>query len=268
MTKKLHLVWILLFLNFCSGQTKLLSWNLENLGKSKSDTTIEFIAAMMNDYDVIAIQEVVAGHGGPQAVARIAAALNRKGNKWDYTISEPTVPRTTKTERYAFIWKTSKLKKIGDAWLEKKYQVLIEREPYLCTFEQQDKRFTVASFHAITKNRQPETEIKYLKLIPEEYPTLNLVFTGDFNCPQSHTVFTPLKRMGYPSILVNKKTTLKMVCKNGNCLASEFDNMYYNASRIKNLSSGTIHFYKNFGTMKEARAVSDHLPIWFDFSLN
>jgi hypothetical protein len=46
----------------------------------------------------------------------------------------------------------------------------------------------------ITKQTKPETEIKYFKFFPGEYPTLNLIFAGDFNCPQSHTVFIPLRK--------------------------------------------------------------------------
>jgi hypothetical protein len=44
-----------------------LSWNIENLGKSKSDQQIAFIATTIQDFDLIAIQEVVAGYGGAQA---------------------------------------------------------------------------------------------------------------------------------------------------------------------------------------------------------
>ena len=250
------------------SQTKLLSWNLENFGKSKSEKTISYIANSLRDYDLIAIQEVVAGYGGAPAVARLAEELNRKGAKWDYVISDPTSSSSHKTERYAFIWKTSKLKKIGRAWLEKKYHIEIEREPYLCTFQYENKQFTVANFHAITKNKQPETEIKYFKFLPAEYPTLNLIFAGDFNCPQSHTVFNPLKKMGYQSILVNQKTSLKKECRNGKCLASEFDNMYFKTSKITTINSGIISFYKNFNSLREARVISDHIPIWLEFSLN
>ncbi|MFE3869467.1 endonuclease/exonuclease/phosphatase family protein [Flavobacterium sp. LS2P90] len=250
------------------SQTKLISWNLENFGKSKSEETINYIANSLRDYDLIAIQEVVAGYGGGQAVARLADELNRKGAKWDYVISDPTSSSAYKTERYAFIWKTSKLKKIGRAWLEKKYHLEIDREPYFCTFQYEKKQFTVVNFHAITKNKQPETEIKYFKFLPAEYPTLNLIFAGDFNCPQSHTVFNPLKKMGYHSILVNQKTSLKKECKNEKCLASEFDNIYYNASKINSINSGVISFYKNFNSLQEARRISDHIPIWLEFSLN
>ncbi len=59
----------------------MMSWNVENLGKSKTPETLSFIASLLEDYDVIALQEVVAGYGGAQAVAQLADELNRKGSK-------------------------------------------------------------------------------------------------------------------------------------------------------------------------------------------
>jgi endonuclease/exonuclease/phosphatase family metal-dependent hydrolase len=265
--KKIFL-FLLLFTSSLFSQPKLLSWNLENFGSSKSNSEIGFIANTLRDYDIVAIQEVVAGDGGAQAVAKLADELNRKGAKWDYTISDPTSSSTYKTERYAFLWQTARVKKIGKAWLEIKYHLEIDREPYFCTFQYANKSFTVATFHAITKKMQPETEIKYLKFLPEEYPNLNLIFVGDFNCPQSHSVFNPLKKMGYSPIFVNQKTSLKQKCKNDTCLASEFDNMFYHSSKITMLNSGVLPFYKSFNSLKEARMISDHIPIWFEFSLN
>ncbi len=262
---------LLLFINttyVLYAQIIICSWNLENFGKSKNDSTINFIANTVKDYDVVAIQEVVAGDGGAQAVARLSDALNRKGFKWDYTISEPTLSSSYKTERYAFIWKTSRLTIIGKAWLEKKYNLEIDREPFFATFKTNGKLFTIVTFHAITKTKQPETEIKYFKFLPAEYPNNNLIFCGDFNCPQSHTVFNPLKSLGYKPIFTNQKTSLKEKSNDDNCLASEFDNMFYNASAISFIKSGVILFYKSFSSLKEARTVSDHIPIYFEFSLN
>lgn len=250
------------------AQVKLLSWNLENFGKSKSNSEISFMAAITKDYDVIAIQEVVAGYGGAQAVARLADELNRKGSQWDYTISDPTSSTANKTERYAFIWKTARLKKIGRANLEKKYAIEIEREPYLCTFEYQKKSFTIASFHAITKSKQPEKEIKFLKFLPAEYTNQNIIITGDFNCPQSHSVFYPFRKMGFESALIKQKTTLKRSCKNNKCLASEFDNMFYFSSKIKKIKSGVVPFYEKFEDLKAAHTISDHCPIWMEFNIN
>ena len=250
------------------SQIKVISWNVENLGKSKSDSTITYIANTLKDYDVVALQEVVAGYGGTQAVGKLAEELNRKGSKWDYVVSKPTTGNSYKKERYAFLWKTSKTKKIGEAWLEKKYNLEIDREPFYCTFSYNEKSVTLVNFHAITKSKQPETEIKYFKFLPLEYPLLNLMFIGDFNCPQSHTVFNPLKKMGYVSVFESQKTTLKKECKEKECLASEFDNIWYNTSKIKISKFDVIHFYKDFTSLDKAGEISDHIPIWFEFSLN
>jgi len=264
MPKTIFTLLLFLSLKLCAT-TGICAWNLQDFGKSKSDAEIDFIANTIKKFDVIAIEEVVAGNGGADAVARLADALNRKGAKWDYCISNPTTGTNSyKIERYAFIWKTSKVKKIGDAWLEKRYNVEIDREPYFATFKADGKEFTVATFHAITKSKQPETEIKYFKFIPDEYPNLNIIFCGDFNCPQSHTVFNPLKSMGYKPIITNQKTSLKQECKGADCLASEFDNAFYNSNKITIANVGVVHFYNSFATLQEAHKISDHIPIWFE----
>lgn len=252
------------------AQITICSWNLENFGKSKTNSAIEFIANTVKNYEIVAIQEVVAGDGGAQAVARLNDALNRKGFKWDYRVSDITSSANPyRKERYAFLWKTSKVKLTGKAWLEIKYNVEIDREPFLATFICDNKEFTLVDFHAITKTQQPELEIKYFKFLPAEYPDKNLIFCGDFNCPQSHTVFNPFKSMGYKPIFTNQKTSLKEECVNNNCLASEYDNMFYSASKVKYSLSGIIPFFISFNNdLKVARKISDHVPIFFEFSLN
>ena len=265
-----HLIAVLfILLSFSlSAQTKITiaSWNLENFGKSKSDSVINFIANTLRDFDVVAIQEVVAGDGGAQAVARLSDVLNRKGSKWDYRISDaPSGENSYKRERYAFLWKTSKVQIVGRPWLEKQYELEINREPFFATFTTKGKQFTTANFHAITKKMQPETEIKYFKFLPAEYPDLNLIFCGDFNCPQSHSVFNPLKKMGYCPIFTGQKTSLKMNCIETECLASEFDNIFYHKEKINFVNSGIIPFYEKFLSVGDARIVSDHVPVWFEF---
>lgn len=258
---------LLFFTITINSQTKILSWNIENIGKSKSNQDIAFIANTIKDYDVVAIQEVVAGIGGAQAIARLSDELNRKGDKWNYVVSEATSSSAYKAERYAFIWKTNTVQIIGRPWLEQKYNLEIDREPFYATFQYKGKQFTLVNFHAITQKKQPETEIKYFKFLTLEYPSLNLLFVGDFNCPQSHTVFNPLKKMGYKSLLIGQKTSLKKSCLNNECLASEFDNMYYNVSKITIKRSGYIPFYEKFNSLQEARTISDHVPVWAEIVL-
>jgi len=266
--KNILSLFILFFTIHSFSQVKIVSWNIENFGKSKTYSHLNVIANTIRTYDIVVIQEVVAGYGGAQAVSRLAEILNEKGSKWDYTISNPTSGDSYKKERYAYIWKTAKATLKGKAWLEKKYNAEIDREPYIATFEIDKKTITLVNFHAITKKMQPETEIKYFKFLPQEYRSLKLVFIGDFNCTQSHTVFNPLKKMGYTPTFEKQKTTLKQKCYGDNCLASEFDNIFYKKSDLKYLNSGVLSFYKTFNSLKEARKISDHIPIWFEFSVN
>jgi hypothetical protein len=130
------------------------------------------------------------------------------------------------------------------------------------TFDYKGKAFTLVSFHAVPKKKNPETELKYFKFFPKLYPKLNLIFLGDFNCPQSHTVFNPIKSIGFAPILVNQKTSLRQKCIQNDCLASEYDNLFYDKQKIKILQKGIVPFYESFSSVKEARKISDHVPIW------
>lgn len=251
--------------SFLIAQVKISSWNLQNFGKTKTEAEINFIAGTLKDFDIIALQEVVAGYGGAQAVARLADELNRSGSKWDYAISDPTKSTPYATERYAYLWKTSKVKKVQRAWLEQVYMDEIDREPFLTNFNYNGKIFTLVNFHAIPKKKQPETEIKHFKFFPDLYPDKNLIFLGDFNVPQSHTVFNPLKKMGYAPVFTDQKTTMKMKCVSGECLASEYDNIFYNTNNTKILNSGVVLFYERYPDMKTARRISDHIPVWAEF---
>lgn len=248
-------------LNLCQAQIKISSWNLKNFGKSKTQSEIEFIAETLKHVDIIAIQEVVAGTGGAQAVAQLATELNRKGNSWDYAVSAPTKSAPYKSERYAYLWKTNQVKIVGRPFLDIHFTDLIEREPYLIQFQYKKNAFTIINFHAIPKRQQPEREIKFLKHFPEKYKSTQLIFLGDFNCPESHSVFNPLKKMGYLPAFTNQKTSLRQKCIANDCLASEYDNVLLHPKYIKLIRSEVIHFYQSFENMTQARLLSDHIPL-------
>lgn len=260
----LRLIVFLLFVCFepAFGTISICSWNIENLGSSKNDNEIEFIASTIQQFDVIAIQEVIAGDGGTHAVVRLIEKMNLNEDTWDYTISNPTFSSSYKTERYAFVWNKKTVNLLGKAWLDNHFALEIDREPYFATFKKNDLEFTVVNFHAKTKAKQPETDIKYFKFFPALYPKLNLIFCGDFNCPQSHSVFNPLKSIGYKPALVGQKTTLRSKCIQNDCLASEFDNFFYLPQNTKFIKSGVVHFYRSFSSLEIARKITDHIPIY------
>ena len=139
-------LFLLLFLAFNPpfANISIGSSNLLHFGKTKSTTDIEFIANIIKNDDVIVIQELVSQNPGESpSVAKLDDGLNRKGSKWDYVISDITSSSSHKAERYAFIWKTSKLTISCKPWLEQKYNLENDREPFLATFKSNDKFFTL-----------------------------------------------------------------------------------------------------------------------------
>ncbi len=248
---------------------RIASWNIQNFGKSKDDAELAYIASVLNNFDVVTIQEVSTHISGAQRVAALADLLNRKGQKWDYTVSDPTISTEGSSERYAYLWKTAKVKLKGKAFLDTVTSLLIEREPYIANFItiNGNKTFTLASIHAVPKKKQPEKELKYLLKLTEKYTAFPLIIMGDFNLTEAHSVYNPLKKAGFMPVLVNQKTSLKQKCIGTNCLASEYDNLFLPKQQIKTLEAGVVHFYGDFPTQKAALKISDHIPVYAKLSL-
>ena len=244
-----------------NAQLTIASWNIRHLGKSKSNSEIDFIAKTIRNFDIIAIQEVVVGPEGAKAVAKVVDVLNNKNRQWDYVISDQTTGNSSKSERYSYIWKKKKIKINAKSRLATEFENLMEREPFLFFFEYKRQYFTLVNFHAPSKKDQPEKELKYFKNFPNYYKN-TLVFMGDFNLVNTHSVFNPIKKLGYVPLLENQKTTLRQKCLQNDCLANALDNIFYKPDELEVISKGVIHFYKEFTDLKSAQKISDHLPIY------
>lgn len=254
-----------------SGQTfTLISWNIQDLGQSKSDETIEFIADILKQADIIAIQEVVAKHpGGAKAVARIVDALNRKGSKWDYHISDPTKNESPqKRERYAFIWKTSSFTNIGNAFLCKQLENICVREPFIGKFKLKanNQAFYLINYHSRVYSENPEEEIKHFVRFPEWLDSDKIIIAGDFNRSETHEVFDLLYEKGYQSAIQNSPTTLKRTCTK-EYLNHPIDNIYFQTKYFKLISASAIDFVKDCTLLANARTISDHLPVKAEIQL-
>ena len=123
--------------DFDSNNTTLTSWNIQDLGRTKNPQEIHGIANILRDFDIVALQEIVAKDpAGAQAVAKIVDELNRMGSKWDYRISNPTKrPSVYISERYAYLWKTSKVRLIHRAYLDEELEEICNREPFIAAFK-------------------------------------------------------------------------------------------------------------------------------------
>lgn len=265
-------LFIILFaieLAFNQSSVSLLSWNIQKLGKSKDYTTINNIANLVKEYDLIAIQEVVSGNGGAKAVGKLVNELNRKGFKWDYAISDPTIIPKYKTERYAFIWKKSKLQNISRGHLLTELEFEIYREPFIMKFKikNSNKVFQIINYHSRKYTDDPKYEINILCNYIISSNDLNVIIAGDFNVETSDTIFKSLLNGNYIGTNNFHKTTLKRKCKNNSYLSRSIDNVFINKFYFNLLESKVIDFVKNCDHLTEARKISDHLPILVEFEI-
>lgn len=242
----------------------LLSWNIRDFGRTKDEAEIKWIARIVAEADIVAIQEVVAGYGGAQAVARLADQLNRMGHAWEYSISPPTRSSPGRQERYAFLWKKDQVQVLGRPALEMALDPYIEREPYVACFKAAQDTFCVVNFHAVTLAAQPEQEIRYLYFFPRAYPEVSLIFAGDYNLPEAHEVFDALKQKGYRPALVQQKTTLRRSESSsyGSYFSNAFDNILLSPRISTLIRSGIVDTVKLTGSVAAANLISDHVPVW------
>lgn len=264
MYKRLFLAF-LLFLSFNALSQKteisLISWNIRDFGKTKNAAELEKIAEIVRDTDILAIQEVVAGYGGAQAVAKLSDILNRKGAQWDYVISNPTNSPKYATERYAFIWKTKNIKIKNRGWLLDELNRTIDREPFLLDFYVNKQKFTVINFHSRPHDKNPEGEIEALSNFVVDSLRTPLIIAGDFNMDEKEPVFNLLKSKGYKATINNQKTTLKGTCKRGSYLNYAIDNIFY-SSDVKKIDGGVLDFVQFCNQLEQAIKLSDHLPVF------
>lgn len=271
MLKRITLVVLLLF-SYCpifsqQSEITLISWNIKDFGKTKNSEELNKIAEIVKGTDILAIQEVVAGFGGAQAVAKLTDILNRKGAKWDYVISDPTNSPKYVTERYAIIWKTHRIKIKNRGWLIDGLDSLIDREPFWLDLYVEGKQFTILDYHSRPYNKDPESEIKALSSFVMDSLKTPVLIAGDFNMDEKMPVFNTLKKLGYQTAITNQKTTLKWDCDRADYLNYPIDNIFY-SNGIHKVEGGVIDFVRACEELKNARKLSDHLPIFLKFRLN
>jgi endonuclease/exonuclease/phosphatase family metal-dependent hydrolase len=247
----------------------VISWNIRDFGQSRNDEEIDRIASLIRHADIVAIQEVVAGHpGGAQAVGKLAEALKRLGNDWDYRISDPTrSPNPHVRERYAFLWKPDRVILRGRPYLMTEVDPEVHREPYIGIFQAVNGSLTILNYHSRTHEDEREVEMEEIAAITQQlkqFEPSDILWLGDFNLSQQHPAFLAVKKLGYRPLFSEQKTTLKTTCKDGNYLSSEEDNIFYKPHQLKVLSTDVVDFMRNKDchTLAEWRKIySDHLPL-------
>lgn len=267
--RRFVLLFLVIILSGTAGWAQsftMITWNIQDLGQSKEEAEIDAIVQILRTADLVLIQEVVGKDpAGAQKVAAIADGLNRTGARWDYRISDRTQsPSPYISERYAILWKPSKLQLLGRAILDQELAEECDREPYLARFKVSGdtSRFWVANFHARKHDKEPEEEIRHFISYPQRLGTDAVIIAGDFNLDEQHQVWSPFYSAGFVSALEETPTTLKRSCnRRGEYFNYAIDNIFFMRARFAVSDAMRIDFVERCELLETARGISDHLPV-------
>lgn len=153
------------------------SWNIEIFGQTKmsNDKVKATIVDVIDDYDIIAIQEIRDKSG------TAFRELMQELPEYDYVISD-RLGRTSSKEEYAYIYKKSRMN-VSKAEVYPDDNDVFEREPYMIFVEITDFDFVLIQVH--TKPDDAQYEIRALKDVVEYakvvYQDADIFIIGDLN---------------------------------------------------------------------------------------
>jgi endonuclease/exonuclease/phosphatase family metal-dependent hydrolase len=246
------------------------SFNIQVFGETKLSKSwvVNILAQVVRQFDVVAIQEIRSqkDHIIPQFVE----SVNADGSRYNYVIG-PRLGRTVSTEQYAFIYDTQRIEidTSSPGTIQDPLDQL-HREPFVARFRARTAQSTSSfTFWLVNTHTDPDevpTEVDALADVflvmqqarPDED---DVILLGDLNA--SDTQFGRLGQIPGIAWAVRDTTTNTRRSK-------MYDNILFDHQRTAEYTGrwGVYDLEAAFQlTREQALAVSDHLPVWAEFSM-
>jgi deoxyribonuclease-1-like protein len=248
---------------------RIATFNIQVFGQSKLDKphVMEILAQIARQFDIIAIQEVRSRQ--QDVLPRFVALINQGGYQYDYAIGPP-LGRTVSTEQYAFVFDTTRVEIDRTAV----YTVAdpadrLHREPMVAAFRargpppEQAFTFTLVNIHTDPDEVPQELAAladAYLAVLHDGRGEDDIIVLGDFNAAPEQ--FGPLLRLPYLSWVVSDTPT-------NTARTKTYDNIVFHREATREFTGrgGVFDFREHFQlTREQALEISDHFPVWAEFS--
>jgi endonuclease/exonuclease/phosphatase family metal-dependent hydrolase len=249
---------------------RIASFNIQDFGESKAakPQVMQVLAEVVRRFDVIAIQEIRTKN--PDLLPRFLQLVNSAGRKYDYVIGQ-RLGRTTSKEQYAYIFDTASIEIDRTAM----YTVadpddLLHRPPLVAAFRVRgapvEDAFTFTLINIHTDPDETDTELNFLD---DVYRAVrndgrgedDVILLGDLNVDDRH--LGQLGQMSGVAWLISGVPTNTRGTK-------LYDNMLLHRPSTTEFTgmAGVLDLMREYNlTMEQALDVSDHLPIWAEFSI-
>jgi deoxyribonuclease-1-like protein len=254
---------------------KIASFNIQDFGQTKLNKTevMLTLAFIVRQFDLVAIQEI--SSQDQQLIPQFVAMINQPiragdpGRRYDHVIG-PRVGNSTAKEQFAYLFDSEKILcdrtqvyTIGDP------DNLISREPLVATFATRAPPDSAFTFTLINVHTDPDVVRVELDALAEAYRVVrragvdedDVIMLGDFNADDTH-----FGRLGQiPGIWPLIRGVFTNTKQN-----KLFDNIIVHQPSTTEIgqNSGVFDIVRNFNmTTQQAEAVSDHFPVWAEFSV-
>jgi len=249
---------------------RIASFNIQVFGTSKARKThvMEILAEIIRRFDVVAIQEIRAKD--QNLLPDFVQQINATGHHYEYVIG-PRIGRSVSKEQYAFIFDAASIE-VDRAGV---YTVTdpddrLHREPLVAWFRVRGPPTSEAfTFKLINIHTDPDETTTELDALDDVYEAVqrdganedDVILLGDLNVDDRH--LGQLGRLPGIAWMISGVPTNTRGTK-------LYDNMVYKPRSTTEFTgrAGVFDVMREFNlTREQSLEVSDHLPIWAEFSI-
>jgi len=248
---------------------KVASFNIQVFGTSKlgKPHVMDILAQVVRRFDVVAIQEIRSKD--TTVLPRFVELINADGRQYDYVIG-PRQGRTTSKEQYAFIFDATRIEYDRDSIrVVDDPDDLLHREPMVTSFRVRglppSEAFTFTLVNIHTDPDETDTELDALAdvfmSVQKSGSEDDVILLGDRNVDEYD--LGKLGRLPGITWAISGQMTNTRRTK-------AYDNVVFNRQGTAEYTGtcGVFDLMAEFGlSVDEALDVSDHLPVWAEFSV-
>jgi deoxyribonuclease-1-like protein len=253
-----------------TGETiKICSFNIQVFGTSKlkKPQAMDVLTKVIRRFDVVAIQEVRSTDDA--VVPKFVEMVNADGSKYNFIIG-PRLGRTNSKEQYAVLFNTARIEvDRGSVYTVDDPKDLLHREPMVARFRVRgipaDKAFT---FNLVDIHTDPDETATELNALADVVVGVqgngsgedDVILLGDLNVDEYH-----LGRLGQLPGIGHAITGVMTNTRHDKM----YDNIVFDQRATTEFTGkwGVLDLMQEFGlTEKAALEVSDHCPVWAEFS--
>jgi deoxyribonuclease-1-like protein len=252
------------------GAIKIASFNIQIFGRSKiaQRRVVDVLCDVVRRFDVVAIQEVRANTD--DILPRFIESINSGGRKYDYLIG-PRLGRTSSKEQYAFVYDTATIEVDRTAMYTVEDRAdLLHREPLVASFRVRGPPPSEAfTFTLVNVHTDPDEVPQEVAALAQVYQAVrndgrgedDVILAGDLNADEQN--FGPLGQVPNITWAISGVPTNTR----GN---RTYDNILFHRAATSEFTglSGVVDLMRDYQlTLDAALEVSDHLPVWAQFSV-